>query len=305
MAKGFIEKLEKNYSKNAPSGTEYSFDQLSLLPNAWADTKDNISYLQINAFFTPNQKAFGRTSAELLTKTKRMGNWKFVAPDDIQENISHDWGEYDSMSSRLAQKGMEAMKQVQLGTNLASAGLDKGAGGMIDSLVSNIGKTGGQVKNLNLVGGVDTLLKTAGGPISNELAFQGKIDTAFIYQDSKRREYTFTVHLADMGGGDSKRLKRQIIEPIQKLEALSCPVLDKESLVSIGFPAVFSVEFMPSRIISMDACALTAVTPSYSGPYIDGYPTICELGLTFTEIAPLYRYLIEDQTLGIVTTNPS
>jgi hypothetical protein len=45
----------------------------------------------------------------------------------------------------------------------------------------------------------------------------------------------------------------------------------------------------PNRIISLRAAALQSVQPTYQLPYIDGYPSKCDLTLNFIDVNPLNR----------------
>ncbi len=41
-----------------------------------------------------------------------MGTWKLLAPKQISETVDHSWGEYESISTRIAQKIGEVSKAV-------------------------------------------------------------------------------------------------------------------------------------------------------------------------------------------------
>ena len=113
-----------------------------------------------------------------------------------------------------------------------------------------------------------------------------KVDSSLVYQQTQRREWSMTFELAQVYG--DAHPSQSVFEPIQRLQSLSCPEFDS-NLVSIKWPAIFQVSSSPSNIIQCRYAVLTAVQPSFHGPYKDGFPTSCSLVLSWTDLEPLYR----------------
>jgi hypothetical protein len=51
----------------------------------------------------------------------------------------------------------------------------------------------------------------------------------------------------------------------------------------------------------MPRCVITAIQPTYRGPYRDGYPSICELTLSFKDLDPLYHESEAIRAADIIT----
>jgi len=80
---------------------------------------------------------------------------------------------------------------------------------------------------------------------------------------------------------------------------------ESTSSIGINLPYIFDISTSPASFIKSSYTALTAVQPTYKGPYIDGYPSMCDLSLSFTDLSPLFRKTIETGSLITVKKTKS
>ena len=203
----------------------------------------------------------------------------FLAPLVITETNAHNWGEYDSLASRLAQKVRTAAKVGAEWTALVitfkTATIEDTAKNRIAS-----GKNQGQL--------ISNWMHDLYSRVSSYSIPKLKVDTPLYYESSDRRSLNFEVMLVA-----EKNPKADIIDPVHDLMKFAAPNL-KGGGISIDFPYMFSVETSPASWIKYTTLALTAVQPSWNHPYIGGYPSSCNLQLTFKDMSPLYRGAIEE-----------
>lgn len=174
----------------------------------------------------------------ISTKEDRtLRKFYFMAPQELQDNIAHEWNPIENVVSMIADKVAKARESVSLGKSAH------------------------------------------------------KVDTPLVYNDSNRREVTFVVNLAVY-----KDPYKDVLEPVHLLRQYSAPSLYGSNAweTKIGMPNVFKVNTVMGNgkivpIINMRHAALTAVQPTFSGPYQNGNPSKCELTLTFKDMEPLSK----------------
>lgn len=221
----------------------------------------------------------------------------FLAPLNLNENIVHHWEAYESVSSRLAQKARSAIK---LGNEAAALKgvFDKAATSEnVKKIISgNISKEALSIENVataayNAVGG------NRGSRIPNI-----KIDTPLYYTNSDRRQIVFEFQLFNesVRGYDTRKI---LIEPIQELMKYSSPNLITD--IQIEFPYMWEVKTLPENFIYYKTCALVGVQPTWNSPYVNHFPSSCNLQLTFTDLSPLYASTIEKGSVVNVVTQTS
>lgn len=111
-----------------------------------------------------------------------------------------------------------------------------------------------------------------------------KLDTPIAFSDSNRRFYTFVFQLIDEGNPEEN-----VFEPVRLLQKWSSAEMGN-NLIDFQMPYVFTLKSLnQSKMIYVKYAALESVQPTYLGPYRKGYPTKCELSVTFKDIEPLYR----------------
>lgn len=197
----------------------------------------------------------------------------FLAPESIAENISHSWEAYESVQSRLAEKVRSVAKM---------AGETKALAGAFS--IENLTNT---FKSLRSSKGVTDIMRNIHNSVPGTGIPKMKVDTPLVYTNSKRRDWSFTFNLVSEGSP-----KRDIIDVVQDLMKYSAPETTGSS-IDINLPYIFNLSTQPHDYIRSNYTALESVQPTWKGPYIDGYPSMCELQLTFKDLSPLFRNTIE------------
>lgn len=209
------------------------------------------------------QNKGGEKQTEVADKSS--DTFKFLAPNEIAENIGHDYEEYSSLASRVGDKIAHS----------AHTGAE--AGGVLGALTS-------AYKNLQTKEGRANLLGSVTSQVGGVQVHYNKFDAALVYKNTPRREYQFQFNLIDEGNP-----RQDIMDLIKRLQRYSVPGTDIESSsVHINPPYVFDLKTEPGSMLLVPRCVLTAIQPTYRGPYRDGYPTLCELTLSFKDLDPLY-----------------
>ena len=220
-----------------------------------------------------DQSGIARGNSSISKGKDILGEWKLLAPKEIGESIAHDWGEYESIGTRIAQK----MGDIKKAVNEIKGGYN--------ALDTSYQDTKKKLENDKSVNARDLMSLAVGTAASTNVTKQ-KIDSSMVYQNSKRREYslTFNFSITHINGNT----KSDVFDPIRKLQELSCAQVT-DGLIDIKFPAIFEIWTTPGDIIKINNGVITSVQPIYKAPYINGYPTTCDLQLTFMDISPLYR----------------
>lgn len=267
-------------------------------------------WINLVAFKITKQKAFARAEDAILTEQMEY-HFKFLMPEEVQEDIGHEWGEYDSMTTKLGQ--MWAKLDQDLGVVESTAnnwreifkGAGAGAGAVKDAIMNDNPNGGGA----NMFTGAMRTARSAGNSafknfLTVEDAQSRKMDSALVYQNSRRRQYQMTFHFADLGG-DQSQMMQDILYPIQLLEFLSC-ANPGSGAIDVELPAIFKLYTEPFSWFNVDYAALMSVQPTYHGPYRLGIPTHAEVQCTFQELPPLYRKNLKTPTLDSVRNqNPT
>ena len=212
-----------------------------------------------------------------LTLGRTKTQFKFLAPPEILEMHNHEWEEYASMASRL----MEKVRQLQTMTEHGQAILNKLSGdlkGVIQNGVSSL-----SLQSIEDYAGQLNL------PVPSR-----KIDTPLSYKTSQRRQYQFEFVLADNKGG------KTVVQAVKLMESFAAP--RSTSVIGIEFPHVFKIQTEPEGLILMEHAAITSIQPTWQYPYVDGYPTRCNLTINFTDMSPLFEKTIKSGT--IIRVNP-
>lgn len=199
---------------------------------------------------------------------KAEDSFKFLAPVEIQENIGHEWSEYESIASRIGQKIVEWRKTVRETQNIAT--------------VAKMAKDKVMDSGFMSLTMYDLAKSLEGGYQSTQ-----KLDAALSYMNSPRRQYTFPFTLIDEGNPNM-----DIMDPVRKLIKMSCA--EKVGLTSYMLPHLFKVYTEPNAIINVPYSVITAIQPTYKGPFRNGFPSICDLEVTFMDLSPLYKGVFED-----------
>ena len=197
-----------------------------------------------------------------ITRISSGDTFEFLPTNNIAQNVGHDWEDYESIASRVAQKISSIGKTTQ-----EVAGLGKSGKDAIKKMLSG-------ESAVSTIKGLPTGLQSD--------IKQYKVDTPLIYKNTKRQMYNFAVALVSHRGNQQK----EVLAPVKRLIELSYPLYKQDS-IEIEPPFIFDIQV--GNIISLKNVALIAVQPTYKGPYVYGRPCICELELTFTDIKHKYR----------------
>ena len=212
------------------------------------------------------------------TKTK----FKFLAPPAIVEMHNHDWTEYASMASRMLEKirsaetGWEQLKAVAGGTK-----------NMTWDSFKTVFNAEGITGKLQAVANAATRVNL---PAPNR-----KVDTPLTYSNSQRRQLQLEFQLADSQGG------RLVVQAVKLMQSYAAATTGDG--VNIGFPHIWKIQSEPEGLILMEAAAMTSIQPTWQYPFIHGYPTRCELTVSFTDMSPLFQKTITTGTL--ITIHPA
>lgn len=234
-----------------------------------------------------SQRAYARGSNQINVDESDRNSWTFIAPEELQENVSHTWEPYESLASRLSTKVGE------IHTALTDLQGFKGAvGGGYTGLTPNENQS---------FASTDTIKKVVSSAVKESAKVDVpayRVDTAMVYKDSSRLEYTLTMTLADMYGDPYN----SIVKPIRELEKLSCPEMADDTIL-INFPYIFQVYTINSDLINVKNAAIINIAPLWKGPIINNYYSMCDLTIIFRDIEPLYRSSFSQG--GIIRTSNS
>ena len=237
-----------------------------------ADTNDTVWFI-IKVYKMDSQSASPRSN-HYIKRNYINKSYKILAPADFQENITHKWEDYENIATRLGDLYRKAGKSTDQFMGVAKALGQNGTSG-ITNILSNT---------------------------SLESEARRKIDAPLIYNDSDRREYTLMFQFADQGD-----TWRDVMQVITELKEYSSPSIinenDDASAVNINFPYIFSVRTEPVPFININHAVITALQPQYYSPFRNGYPTKCDLSITFRDMEPTYRQSWNSK--GLITTDKS
>lgn len=248
----------------------------------WArnvETENNhFVWIHINARRILDQQSKGAGRVRVKPGAPEV-QYAFLAPLAITEQAVHNWAEYDSIASRLAQKIRTAAK---IGAEW------EGLVGAFEGQTEKNNKTRDLLKNNapNKAQSIAKILETGYNKLASHSIQKKKVDTPLYYENSNRRSFTFEVILVA-----ETNPRFDVVEPVKDLMKWSSPAL--RGGITIDFPYMFEVYTRPKEFIRFSTLALTAVQPTYNAPYIGGYPSSCNLQLTFLDMSPLYRNAIE------------
>lgn len=237
-----------------------------LVPQHFDANLNDVLILNITAKSLEHQSGYPRGQDAIGAGGTR-ATWRMMAPNEVSSNLVHEWSEYESIATRIAQLSGELQKGVSAGKQLYS-GAKEGA--------EMIKSGGGSVKFTEAV-------RSAGNQeLTSMLNF--RVDSALVYRNTQRREYTLNLELKTC---DSKTNEGTLNAAVRKFEELSCPEA-KGGHIKIEWPSIFRVETTPYPLIFIEYAALTAVQPVYKWPYVGGMSRNIELQLTFMDIKPVY-----------------
>jgi hypothetical protein len=228
-------------------------------------------WIWIRPYDVEHFTSWGRDESGGVRATFRddMDGWAYLLPEQILETVNHSWEPWETIASRLAGKGKEAIQMGKQFDGLWRALKSQRSGVDLSKIFTNV---------------------------SSISKAKWKVDTPLVYEDSERREYTFEFQLV----ATKQEEANNNIQGVRTLQAMSSP--KRYGDVTIELPCVFKVEQFPpvhgnfsmSAMINLPYAALTSIQPTYMAPYKNGYPMRIALTLTFKELAPLYSDSFDD-----------
>jgi hypothetical protein len=229
--------------------------------------ENNVVWLCLEPKRMDKQPAIARMSP---SETKTNVTFQFLLPNELIENVQHHWEDYECLAGRAAQFYGELNKNWNDASSLGTAA-KKWADSMLEG-----GKSREEASLTNEVRNA----------VMSSQVFNYRVDSALHYKTSERRRYEITLQLVETGDP-----KSDIMEIVRAIQKFSSPTMQKGTLADIRPPYIFRVYTMPKGWIDIDYAVLNAVQPTFKGPYIDGYPSTCDLLLSITDMSPLYDEL--------------
>ena len=220
----------------------------------------NALWIRIKALIISGQSAMGRQPASY---TNEGTSFLFLAPKEFIESTAHEWADYESLVGRMAQKFAEFRKYGGELTGTART--------LVSGALSAATSFNWQAAYNSAVGGLSQI------QVSNY-----RIDAPLYYKGSERRKFDFVFQLVEEGNPQS-----DIVEPVRKLQQLSSPT-SQGALFDISPPCIFTLETVPSSFLRIERSVLVSVQPTWKGPFMKGYPSSCELVLSFVDMMPLF-----------------
>ena len=227
-------------------------------------------WVQMRPMKLENQSTAGRGGS--ITIGGSGPTFKFLAPLDLAETVSHNWEAYESVQSRLAEKVRSVAKTV----------------GEIEAIGKSFSVD--NFKTLASSKGVNDFMSNVVSVVKGSVVPKMKVDTPLVYTSSNRRTWIFDFQLVSEGIIKEEPSK-DIVDVVQDLMKYSSP--KSVGSININLPYIFNLSTTPVDFIKANYAALTAVQPTYKGPYFNGYPSTCNLQLTFKDLSPLFRKTIE------------
>lgn len=268
--------------------------------------KDSV-WLKLIPFILEEQNSDLRNKTSgLSVRQMNSSPIEFLMPNDFTETLNHEWVEHTGISGALA----TMMKSI---------------GGSISDLS---GITEG-IANQNFA---SLLESTRQGQISKT-----RIDFALKYQNTARRELNLQFSLADQGDTFEDvffpvHLLRMLSSAsIAKSNAKISPqsqgtistnqnfskTAQKFNLnfgssignfvgndnLKIEWPNIFRLQTVdgdgkPNDMIYFDYAAIRSVQPQFKGPYRNGYPSQCDINITFVDLEPPFKSSFSSENLG-------
>lgn len=255
-----------NYRKNP----ENSFLDL--------ESSNEAVWIKLTAYRIKSQSAGARINLLDTIEPVPGAIFEFLAPNEIMETLSHEYGSYDSIASRMSQVTGALGKTAEEIKGVGHSVLEATRHG--NSLKSAANAAAGQINQTNV-------------------EFY-RPDEAMVYQNTNRRGIEFSFKLFECGDP-----KKYIVDIINELLSMSSPQ-KTDNLSGILPPYLFHIQTSNVVFLDIEACALESVQYTYSAPYINGYPSSCELTLSFKQILPVFDDLFSNiKKISVTSTGMS
>lgn len=291
--------LSKGYSSTIESEAEnftYKGNALVRNPDFSPFTQwKNATWIWMIPLKLENQNTGGR-GGNITIGGENRPTFAFLSPTSISENITHSWEGFDSIQSRLMGKVVAGAKLVE-----EAAAMKNGMKKIINAgSQTDLGQ--GKIQSMT-----DAAINQAGSITGSDVP-KFKVDTPLRYMNSARREIVLEFILMSSaknvvvegssagarGRGQTSHSKiTEVNDIVKDLMMYSSPAIKEGSTIEYEFPYIWRLETVPKGFIVYNFCALTSVQPTWNAPYINGYPTWCNISLTFKDLSPLFRSTIK------------
>lgn len=272
---------KRNISKAVQEPLSAGQGIFNCYPNIDTLTGDDVgTKIVLEARTIVSQSQNARGPGESVTTGANIAIFRFIAPNEITETVSHTWESYESLASKIAEKYAAAAKGLEQILGVKEGILSKFNVGMASNWTDE--------------------LKTMAIAAQQGNVEQQRVDMPLVYKDSEKRRYELTFQLVCYVDA-----LKEIVAPVKALETLSCASLPSgPSITGITPPCIFTITTEPqSGLIYVKNAALLTVQPTYRGPFYNGLPSSCELHLTLQEIDPLWDtvFVSEGKSKVLVT----
>lgn len=228
--------------------------------------------------------ASGKAGTETSLATEldsRRYTFKFLASQELLENVTHSWEPYESVASMASKAyadfGISIPAQLQ--------GVMQATGkNSIGELIRSLPDMARNVKNTGIIQSVFNALNSVA---TNGTVANYRVDTPLQYKGSERRNFELMFTLVN---AQETLNKDNVALPVKLLMSMSSPSYSNDNdkaNADIILPYLFELHTEPGDLICCDLAVLKTVNPTWKGPWIDGQPSRCELRLSFTEYRPL------------------
>lgn len=260
-----------------PVGSDKRYE-IRVPPSVPGGSFDSYAWVTIEVFANKQSNTLGRYQEN--AKGDPLGTFRFLLGDSFVESTNHEWEEYSTPISEATQKLIDGLNTT------GNAALTSVQGGY------NLFKTMSQ-ENFNDLSrdNINKMINDAARSINETTVASFKFDQALMFKTSQRRSISLSVKLAlfDYGSSNGKsyaqRLKENIIYPVIALQWFSSA--RAIGAISLEFPALFRVTV--GNITAIETAFCTSVQPNWNGPWINGYPSSCDLTLDFQSLEPTYK----------------
>jgi hypothetical protein len=296
------DKVVDNGKKDFINPDFYNTNDVSLI---WIDIKAIPIYKLTNNIragktLTTNTNTVKASEALAIQMNAPVYTFKFLASNELIEQISHSWESYNSFASDFAQSFAQYgfVLPEQAAGLIASTGEEtlKGAFSKVGESAVNLVKNSNSaiIKTIYQTG----LKALASAAISGTVA-NYRVDTPLQYKGSERRTFELIFNLINTKTGKNHE---NVVLPVKLLEMFSSPsygtIADNKANSDIILPYLFEVKTSPGDLMNIDLAVLKNVQPTWKGPWIGGYPSRCELRLSFMEYRTLEQKVFYGTSSG-------
>lgn len=222
---------------------------------------DNDTFARINIeVWKLDEQEVNIASADAIKKTDLGFKYSFLIVENVFEQLTHTWSEFQNMGARMTQTLQGVDDTVKDVTSSALSLYKRYTGN------EGTASTGFEAKRM-------------------------KADSPLIYDKSERRRFNLTVKLFSQN--DPETINNVVLD-FKKFSSARKGDKAADILGRIEFPYIFRVYSYPVNFINFEDCVLNTMNATYHFPFMDGYSTDIDLVMEFEDLRPLYAESFED-----------